>query len=60
MFNEIHEIQSKRYELSKLTSDLMLDAGTSHEDLVDKLNEADDLLCDLHSIYGECIDIIEE
>ena len=61
MFNEIHEIQSKCYELQQLNIKLLKKSkADGNAYLHANLEEADGLLDELGEIYGVCIDIIEE
>ena len=61
MFNEIHEIQSKRHELQVLNMKLIKKARKERKAAVYKcLVDADGLLDELGDLYGACIDIIEE
>lgn len=61
MFNELHELQSKRFELEKMNSELLDRLRKGGGDLLlSKISNADVVLEDLGDLYGECIDIIEE
>jgi hypothetical protein len=59
MFNEIHELQELRWGLDKFNTGLLIKAESNSE-LSELLEEASSLLNELHSIYGECADIVEE